>query len=135
MEKLIIAYGPVVVQDEKVLLDISGDDDYWKFCGGKIIEGADLRETARKRAKEELGIDIKIQDSNPYIMYVMQEKEDGMYDVILVHWLADAEGEVVPGEMVKKWKWIPLSELDNYNLAPNIKPVLSYYKYICFINI
>ena len=63
-------------------------------------------------------------------MYVMQEKEDGMYDVILVHWLADAEGEVVPGEMVKKCKWIPLSELDNYNLAPNIKPVLSYYKYI-----
>ena len=60
MEKLIIASGPVVVQDEKVLLDISGDDDYWKFCGGKIIEGADLRETARKRAKEELGIDIKI---------------------------------------------------------------------------
>jgi ADP-ribose pyrophosphatase YjhB (NUDIX family) len=130
MNKLIIASGPVIVQDEKVLLDISGDDDYWKFCGGRMVENTDLRETAQKRAKEELGIDIKIQDSNPYIMYVMQEKEDVMYDVILVHWLADAEGEVVPGEMVKEWKWIPLSDLDNYNLAPNIKPVLRYYKYI-----
>jgi 8-oxo-dGTP pyrophosphatase MutT (NUDIX family) len=135
MSKVLIVSGPVIVRDNKVLLNISSKDDYWKFCGGKLkgegeMVDADLRKTAIKRAKDELGIDIKIQDSNPYIMYVMQEKDDGMYDVILVHWLADFEGEIVPGEMVKEWKWIPLDDLDKYNLAPNIKPVLQYYKYI-----
>lgn len=130
MKKLIIASGPVLVRDNKVLLDISGEDNYWKFCGGQVKEGKSLRDTAIMRAKEELGIDIKIQDSNPYIWYVMQEKPEGLMDVILVHWLADFEGEIKPGEMVKEWKWMPLAELDSHDLAPNIKPVLQYYKYL-----
>ena len=135
MTNVIIVSGPVIVQNGKVLLDISGEDDYWKFCGGKLMgeglmKNVDLRNTARARAKEELGIDINIKSFEPFIMYVRQEKQNGVYDVILVHWLATAEGEVVPGKMVKEWKWIPLSELDDYSLAPNIKPALQYYKHI-----
>ena len=127
MEKLIIASGPVIIENNKALLDISGEDEYWKFCGGRVGPGESLRETAKLRAKEELGIDIVFKEDKPYILYIDQEKNDGMHEVILVHWLCAYEGEVKPGKIVKEWKWIGLDELDEYDLAPNIKPVLDYY--------
>ena len=34
--KIIIASGPVIVENNKVLLNISSGDTFWKFCGSKI---------------------------------------------------------------------------------------------------
>jgi len=36
MLKIIIASGPVIVENNKVLLNQHGDTDFWKFCGGKV---------------------------------------------------------------------------------------------------
>jgi hypothetical protein len=52
MNKVIIASGPVIVKDGKVLLDISGDDKFWKFCGGQIRDDMNLKETVKFKAKE-----------------------------------------------------------------------------------
>lgn len=130
MNKIIIASGPVIMEDGKVLLDIQGEDTYWKFCGGKTREGESLQETAARRAGEELGIGIEILDSNPFIFYVQKETPEGIIDVIAVHFLAKRIGEVVPGEGVKEWKWIPLENIAGENLAPSIIPALEYFKLI-----
>lgn len=126
MKKVIIASGPVIVENKKVLLDKHGDDDFWKFCGGKIDDDNDLMENAKKRAKEELGIGIEITDKEPYIMHI---KKDGK-DVILVHYLAKRVGEVKPGAEIKKWKWVNLKELDKEKLGPNIEPTLVHFWFL-----
>lgn len=38
MSKIIIASGPVIVEDGKVLLNKHGEDNFWKFCGGQAEE-------------------------------------------------------------------------------------------------
>jgi len=129
MNKIIIASGPVIVKENKALLDISGDDKFFKFCGGQVKTGESLRETAIRRAKEELGIDINILNYDPFIMYVPKPGEENI-DVILVHWLADYSGEILPGEIVKKWGWLDIKDIEKNNLAPNIIPVLKNFKYI-----
>jgi len=35
-KKLIIASGPVIIENGKVLLNKHGDDKFWKFLGGKV---------------------------------------------------------------------------------------------------
>lgn len=129
-KKIIIASGPVIVKDNKVLLDISGEDNFWKFCGGKVEENETLQETAMRRTEEELGIQINLQDESPFLMYIAKEKDRIKNDVILVHWLADFTGEIFPGKDVKKWEWLSLDDLNNYDLAPNIIPTLKHFGFI-----
>ena len=129
MKKIIIASGPVIVENNKVLLDQQGEDNFWKFCGGKIRENEDLKQTAIRRSKEELEIDIEIINDNPFIMYV--SKKDGVeeIDVILVHWLAKRKGEPKIGEDVKRVDWLDVNNLPD-SIGPNVKPVLKHFGFI-----
>ncbi len=130
MQKIIIASGPVIVENDKVLLDIQGEDKFWKFCGGKTRESESLEETAIRRSQEELGIEIKISDIDPFILYTKKETAEGNLDIILVHFLAERIGEINPGEDIREWKWIPLEELEKENLAPNIIPTLKHFGFL-----
>ncbi len=131
MPKIIIASGPVIVEDGKVLLNQHGDTEFWKFCGGKVEDfDFDLIHHARREVKEEMGLDIEILDSTPFLLYTSKEKDGEKIDVILAHFLAKRVGEVSPGEDIREWKWIPLAELEKENLAPNIMPTLQHFKFI-----
>jgi ADP-ribose pyrophosphatase YjhB (NUDIX family) len=129
MQKIIIASGPVIVENNKVLLDQHGDTNFWKFCGGKVENDWGLIETAHKRPKEELGIDVEILDENPFITYATKETPEGKMDVILVHFLAKRIGKIEPGEKTKEWNWFDLDNLPE-NLGPNIIPALKHFNFI-----
>jgi ADP-ribose pyrophosphatase YjhB (NUDIX family) len=126
MSKIIIASGPVIVENGKALLDIQGDDDFWKFCGGKIREGESLKKTAIRRAKEELGIDIEIIDESPFLMHVSKERDGENTDVLLVHWLAKRIGEPKAGEGVRETEWVDIKNLPK-DVGPNVKPALKHF--------
>lgn len=131
MPKIIIASGPVIIEDNKVLLDQHGDTPFWKFCGGKVEDKeTTLIETAKRKAKEEMGIEIEILDSTPFLMHTFKRSEDGDCDVILAHYLAKRIGEISPGPEIRQWKWIAFEELANENLAPNIISTLQYFGYL-----
>ncbi len=130
MNKIIIVSGPVIVKDNKVLLDKDLKDDFWKFCGGKVKEDERLVDTAKRRSKEELGIDVKLLNKNPFMAFSEKEAETGNIDVILAHFLARTESEIKPGADIREWKWIPLADLEKEPLAPNILPALKYFKFI-----
>jgi len=127
--KIIIASGPVIVENNKVLLDQHGDTNFWKFCGGKVEDNWGLIETAHKRPKEELGIEIEILDENPFITHTTKETPEGYLDVILVHFLAKRIGEIKPGTDIREWNWFELNNLPS-NLGPNIIPALKHFRFI-----
>jgi len=134
MPRIIIAAGPVIVEDEKVLVNKHGDTNFWKFCGGKV-EDFDLTliETARREVKEEMGIDIEILDQEPFITYTKKEMMNGDCDVILVHFLARRIGEINPGADIREWAWLPINQLNSLpdgDTAPNIIPSLQHFGYL-----
>jgi ADP-ribose pyrophosphatase YjhB (NUDIX family) len=129
MNKIIIASGPVIVEDGKVMLNQHGDTDFWKFCGGRVRENENLAKVAKRRVKEEMGIEIELLDENPFITYAKKETPEGVFDVILVHYLAKRIGEINPGEEIREWNWFDIENLPK-NLAPNILPVLKYFGFI-----
>ncbi len=126
MAKIIIASGPVIVEDNKVLLNNHGDTDFWKFCGGQVEDvDSNLIEAAKREVKEEMGIDIKVANVEPFITHA--KKNDA--DVILVHFLAERVGEIKPRKDIREWQWFELDKLPN-NLAPNIIPVLKHFNFV-----
>ena len=128
MLQIIIASGPVIVENNKVLLNQHGEDSFWKFCGGRVEEEeSNLKEAAIREVKEEMGLDIEILDNEPYFFYTEKEKDEIKISVILAHFLAKRIGEVMPGKDIKEWRWIDINDLDKENLAPNIKPTLKYF--------
>jgi len=130
MPKIIIASGPVIVEEGKVLLNKHGDTTFWKFCGGKVEDfDTDLISNARREAKEEMGIDLEILDETPYLLHTSKETSEGRLDVILVHYLARRVGEIQPGEDIREWAWLDMASLPD-DLAPNIIPTLEHFNLI-----
>jgi 8-oxo-dGTP pyrophosphatase MutT (NUDIX family) len=90
----------------------------------------DLQETAKREAKEEMGIDIEITDQKPFIFHTRKEKNGKNIDVILVHYNAKVVGEIKPSADISEWKWLPLADLEKEDLGPNIIPVLVHFWYL-----
>jgi len=127
MSKIIIAAGPVIVENNQVLLNQHGENDFWKFCGGRTQDDESLMETASRRAKEEMGIEIEIINQTPYLMHITKEIDQEKIDVILVHFLAKRIGNIQPGAEIRQWSWIDITNLDKEALGPNILPTLEYF--------
>lgn len=129
MKKIIIASGPVIVENDQVLLNKHGDS-FWKFCGGKVEDfELDLIATAKKEVKEEMGIEIEILNPTPFIMHIIKKTETGEQDIILAHYLAKRIGEIKKGEEIERWGWFDLRNLPD-DLGPNILPALKHFNFL-----
>jgi ADP-ribose pyrophosphatase YjhB (NUDIX family) len=123
----VVASGPVIIENNKVLLTKHGDDNFWKFIGGKI-ESFDFEdpfnslETAcRREAKEEMGVELEI--IRPLKSMMFQKPNDPDTQVILIHYLAKKISEIKPGADIKEYNWFDINNLPP-DCAPNIKPVI-----------
>ncbi len=126
--KLTIAVGPVIIEQGKVLLDKHGEDKFWKFPGGKYIDTFSFIDNARREAKEELGIEIRIL-GEPFI-YQFERNHDGIPEyVILVHYYAKRMviEKIKPGRDVREYEWFEIENLPE-NCAPNIAPAVRHFK-------
>ncbi|MCK5475566.1 MAG: NUDIX hydrolase [Candidatus Pacebacteria bacterium] len=130
MKKVIIASGPVIIENGKVLLNKHGNTPFWKFCGGKVEDfDTDLIENAKREVGEEMGIKIKILDNEPFLTFTRKEKDGKEIDIILVHFLAERIGEIKSGTDIREWSWHNLQKLPT-DLGPNIIPTLKYFNFL-----
>ena len=122
-KEIAIVSGPVIVENNKVLLNKHGDDNFWKFCGGRVedFNELSLEEHAKREVKEEMGIEIEIIRPLKPMMVEVNGKL-----VILIHYLANRVGEIKPGSDIKEWDWFDIDNLPE-DCAPNIKPVIEEY--------
>jgi len=131
MSQIIIASGPVIVEENKVLLNKDTKDPFWKFCGGRV-EGDEfnIKNTASREIKEEMGLEIEFLNEAPYFFYTEKEKDGQKVSVILSHFLAKRLNEVTAGEETTDWIWLDLNDINKEDLAPNIIPTLKHFGFI-----
>lgn len=123
--KVTLASGPVIIDDGRVLLDKHGDDEFWKFPGGRLPDDRSIQETAIEQVKDELGIKVDLK-GEPFIMAFDREKDGVKEYVVLIHYLAEWRGQIKPGRHIKEWKWLDVANLPE-DCAPNIKPVVNHF--------
>ncbi len=127
MSHIIIASGPVIVEDGKVLVNKHGDTSFWKFCGGRVEDfDQTLWEAAQREAKEEVGVDLELLDPTPFMMHTTKQTDQGQIDVILVHFLARRVGETKPGPDIREIAWLDMDALPD-DIGPSILPALKHF--------
>ncbi len=57
--KFIIASGPVIIENEKLLVSKDDKDDFYKLIGGRINEGEKLEDACVRKAREACGAKLK----------------------------------------------------------------------------
>lgn len=125
----IIASGPVIIENNKVLLVQHGDSGKWKFPGGTLEEEDfkdknTLEKVCHREVKEELGLDIEIiKPLKPIAL-----KKDESTRVVLIHFLATRlNNTITPGKDIEAWNWFDIHKLPEH-LSENIEPVIETYE-------
>lgn len=119
--EITIASGPVIIENEKVLLVKHGKDDFWKFPGGKVNDNNSFSQNAIREANEELGIEVVL-SGEPFVLAFTKDNEY----VILIHYLAQRSGDISPASDIKEWQWFDVNDLPN-DCAPNIAAAVQHF--------
>jgi len=128
----IIASGPVIIKNKKVLLIKDKKDDFYKFPGGTVKQNEALEKACIRETKEEIGVDIKIKKPLVTMLLWKRPGKKQKIAVILVHYLAKIKNEKIirKGKNIKEIRWIKLNEIKKFKVAPNVLYVLKYHKFI-----
>ncbi len=124
--KYIVASGPVIIEDGKLLVNKDNKDDFYKLPGGTVEEGIeDLEEACHRETKEENNAEIEIvKPLNPMILWKNPQTNESMA-ILLIHYMAilKNKNEVRPISPIQEVKWLNIEEIKKgeHYVAPNIK--------------
>ncbi|HYE60252.1 MAG TPA: NUDIX domain-containing protein [Candidatus Kapabacteria bacterium] len=124
----IIASGPVIIEDGKVLLNREKKDagtTPWLFPGGEVEDfDISLEEACKREVMEEMGIEVDI--IRPLRPMIVKRPDQPDKLAVLIHFLATRRGEIAPGENIVEWGWHDIQALPD-NAAPNVRSVIENY--------
>ena len=86
----------------------------WEFPSGKVETGESDAFALKRELQERLGVDADIHDCS---MFVKHEYEDYVID-FYVYQCSLKEGYQLQCLKVHDWRWVPASELENYEFPP-----------------
>ena len=124
--KSIVASGPVIIEDGKLLVNKDQKDDFWKIPGGTVEpDTEDLEEACYREAREENGAKIEIiKPLHPMIIWKNPTTNEKM-GILLIHYLAKLKNkdEIKPIPPVIETTWLEIEEIKQglHKVAPNIK--------------
>jgi ADP-ribose pyrophosphatase YjhB (NUDIX family) len=122
--KTIIASGPVIIENGKLLVSRDFKDDFYKLPGGRVkIRKESLEHACKRRVKEEVNGDIEIlKPLYPQVLWKNPTTKRKMI-IILINYLARLKNKskLKPGEGIKEIKWIDIKQAGKYRLSPNTK--------------
>jgi len=127
MKKTIIASGPVIIENGKLLVN---KDNFYKLPGGTVEEGIEeMEEACCWEVKEEINAEIEIiRPLNPMIVYKNQQTNESM-TIVLIHYLAKLKNkkDIKLIYSVKEIAWLDIKDIKKgkYNVGKNILFLIS----------
>jgi len=100
----------------------------WTLSKGKIDEGENIKESARREIKEEMGIDINIEEELSHNEYIANHPQEGKIRKQVTYFLANAEmKDLKLGDSggLDNAKWFKLDELQTLNFYNDILPIIT----------
>ncbi len=124
--KHIIASGPVIIENGKLMVNKDNKDDFYKLPGGTIEENIEnLEEACHREVKEENNAEVEIiKPLHPMILWKNPQSGEKMC-IVLIHYLAKLKNknELKPIYPIQEIQWLSIEEIKagKHNIAPNIK--------------
>lgn len=101
--------GCIIIKDNKVLLVYEKRRNFWGFPKGHVEEGENELETAVREVKEEVGLDVEIDEKKRYVLnYIIRDE----IDKTTVLYLAKPKSEqiVMQESEIENVKWCEFEE-------------------------
>ena len=115
--KYIIASGPVIIEDRKLLVNKDDKDNFYKLPGGSTQRNAeDLEEECHKKVREEINAEIEIiKPLHPKILWENPETKEKMA-ILLTSYLAKLKNksDMKPMGSTLEIKWLDLDKIDEW---------------------
>ena len=124
----VVGVGVVIVECGKLVLVRRGGEPAlgkWSFPGGAVELGEAVRDAAVREAKEECGLEVELVEDTPmdaFDILTLDEKGCLRYHYVLLQFLAQPkEGALRPTSDVTDARWVPLEEVENYDLTESVR--------------
>ena len=126
--KYIIASGPVIIEDNVLLVSRDNKDDFYKFIGGTVKKGESLEEGCIRKAREACGAEIElIKPLWPNILYENPQTKEKM-TIVLINYLAKLKNKEdikpIPPEQELKWVSIEDIKAGKGDVSPNVEKLV-----------
>ena len=123
--KTIIASGPVIIENGKLLVSKDNKDDFYKLIGGRVQEGESLEDACIRKSIEAANAEIEIiKPLFPNILYENPQTKEKMI-IVLINYLAKLKNKdkikPLPPEQDLKWVSIEDIKQGKGNVSPNVK--------------
>jgi len=113
----------IIINHDKVLITLRPHGKrlggFWEFPGGKVDEDETPQQALVRELKEELDIDVKINDIFKTVDYC--------YDwgrVTILAYLCQWQSGTIKHLEVADHRWVTPSQFANYNILPADQPIL-----------
>jgi 8-oxo-dGTP diphosphatase len=116
--------GCIIHRDDEILLLKRIATGWYELPGGKVEPDEKPEDAAVRELKEEIGCDVRI-ISKFGEMSFHYDNRDFQYIWFNAELVGENTLEVVETDMFAEARFIRISELDQYQLSPNMKNLLS----------
>ncbi|MEK6875620.1 MAG: NUDIX hydrolase [Nanoarchaeota archaeon] len=124
--KYIVASGPVIIENGKLLVIKDSKDGFYKIPGGTVEEQDknDLEKTCKREFKEETNGEIGIIEKLSTMILDKNPKTGEKMKIELHHYRAKLKNkkDIKPLPPVQEIRWLDINEIkqEKYIVAPNI---------------
>ncbi|MBP3255194.1 MAG: NUDIX domain-containing protein [Clostridia bacterium] len=115
--------GCIIIKDNKVLLVYEKNRNFWGFPKGHVEKGENEIQTALREVKEEVGLDVEINEKKRYVLnYIIRDE----IDKTTVLFLATPKNEqiIMQESEIENIKWCDFEEAINTLTFENWKELL-----------
>lgn len=124
----LVASGPVILEDGKLLVSKDNKDDFYKLIGGRVNKGESLEDACIRKAKQACNANIEIlRPLMPNILYENPTTKEKMM-IVLINYLAKLKNKEdikpIPPEQDLKWISVEDIKIGKGNVSPNVKALV-----------
>lgn len=122
---VVVATGAVIRRGSHLLLvqrKQPPEAGRWSLPGGRVEPGETLRRAVRREVGEELALDATIGE---LIGVVERRGPEYHYVIADFHATVDANATPVAGDDAAACEWVPLNQLDSWNLVEGLSEFLT----------
>lgn len=128
MEQIsIVASGPVIIENGKLMVSKHGEDDFYKIPGGRVEEGESLEKTCVREFSEETGLECEIIEKLNTQKLDKNPQTEEPANIELHHYKCKLKMNPINYNSFEhdghQISWLDIGEIKQgkYDIAPNIK--------------
>lgn len=119
------AVAAVIVRDGNILLIKRGKEPSlgaWSIPGGSVELGETLVQAVKREALEETSLEVEVDGiAGVFDLILMDSEGNPEYHYVIIDYFAyPIGGELMPATDAADARWVPLSEVANYELTPHL---------------